>query len=61
MTKIRPSDSNIGYHQAKLDDDAYNKLKHEREHLCKMGRHASFSDALRELCQDALNYRKSLK
>ena len=51
------SNDNLGWHQVKLDDDAYNKLSHERSHLCK-SRHASFSDAFREIYQDAMLYRK---
>jgi hypothetical protein len=53
-------DTNVGWHQVKFDDDAYGKLKHEREHLCKMGRHASYSDAFRDLYTDAMLQRKRL-
>ena len=52
--------TNVGWHQVKLDDDAYGKLKHEREHLCSLGRHASFSDAFRDLYTDAMFQRKRL-
>lgn len=56
--KPEKSKTNVGYCQVKFDEDAYNKLKHEREHLCSLGRHASFSDAFRELHIDALLMRK---
>lgn len=52
------SKTNVGYCQVKFDEDAYNKLKHEREHLCSLGRHASFSDAFRDLYTDAMLMRK---
>lgn len=52
------TDTNAGFHQMKFDNDAYVKLKHEREHLTSLGRHPSYSDALRELYNDALAYRK---
>jgi hypothetical protein len=58
--KKKMKDTNTGWHQAKFDDDAYGKLKHEREHLCSLGRHASFSDAFRELYSDAMRQRKKL-
>jgi len=60
MKKQASSKSNVGFHQTKLDDDAYGKLKHEREHLCSTGRHASFSDAFREVYGDAMLQRKRL-
>jgi hypothetical protein len=46
--------SNVGYHQMKLDDDAYGKVVKERQRLHDTGRHVSFSDAVRELYSDAL-------
>lgn len=48
----------VGYHQVKLDDDSYGKLRHEREHLKSLGRHASYSDAFREIYVDALSLRR---
>ena len=60
MTKAVKSDE-IGYHQMKLDHDAYLKICHEREFHKSKGRHVSFSDAFREIYQDALLYRKSLR
>jgi len=50
--------TNIGFHQMKFDNDAYVKLTHEKQHLCSLGRHASYSDALRVLYDDAHLYRK---
>jgi predicted CopG family antitoxin len=45
---IRPPSNARGWHVVKLDDDAYDIVKRERERL-KKTRHASFSDAIREL------------
>jgi len=59
-TPRTPASSNAGFHQMKFDNDAYRKLTHEREHLQSLGRHPSFSDALRELYNDAHAYRKHI-
>jgi len=45
------------HHQMKFDDDTHGKMKQEQERLRKNGRHASFSDAFRELYKDAMNFR----
>jgi hypothetical protein len=44
--------SNIpGWHMMKLDDHAYNLLKNKRDQMKKLGHHASYSDAVREICK----------
>jgi len=49
MDSMTKDDTNVGYRQMKLDDNAYDILKRERERLRTMGMHASFSDAFRSL------------
>lgn len=51
--KVKHSPANaLGWHVVKLDDQSYKALTEYRDDIIATGRHASYSDAIRQLLGD---------